>query len=170
MQIWARSAGLARYDALHPQLGWVRRLGGGGVLILRRGYSVPESLTLFGAGVAAVGAVYPSLMAHTGGQGLPCPLRTLTGVPCPFCGLTTATVAMTHGNWPAASAANPLAYLLAALAIGTAPVLMARAAGQLPPPRSWSAAARRQAGWVLAGLVALSWLFQLHRYGFLPIP
>jgi len=139
------------------------------VLILRRGYSVPESLTLFGAGVAAIGAVYPSLTAHTGGQGLPCPLRTLTGVPCPFCGLTTATVAMTHGNWTAAGAASPIAYLLAALAIGTAPVLMARAAGQRPPPRPWSAAARRQAGWVLAGLVAASWLFQLHRYGLLPL-
>jgi hypothetical protein len=46
------------------------------VLILRRGYSVPENLTLFGAGVAAIGAVYPFLMAHTGGQGLPRPLRT----------------------------------------------------------------------------------------------
>jgi Protein of unknown function (DUF2752) len=140
------------------------------VLILRRGYSVPESLTLFGAGVAAAGALYPALVAHTGGQGLPCPLRTLTGVPCPFCGMTTATVAMTHGSWSAAGAANPLGYLLAALAIGTAPLLMARAAGQRPPPRPWSTAARRQAGWALAGLVALSWLFQLHRYAFLPIP
>jgi len=76
---------------------------------------------------------------------------------------------MTHGNWTAAGAASPIGYLLAALAIGTAPVLMARAAGQRPPPRPWSAAARRQAGWVLAGLVALSWLFQLHRYGLLPL-
>jgi hypothetical protein len=140
------------------------------VLILRRGYSVPENLTLFGASVAAIGAVYPSLMAHAGGQGLPCPLRTLTGVPCPFCGLTTATVAMTHGDWSAAGAANPLAYLLAGLVVGTAPVLMARATGHSPPPRPWSAAARRRAGRMVAGLVALSWLFQLHRYGFLRVP
>ena len=137
------------------------------MLILRREYSVPERITLFGAGAAMAGAVYPALMAHTGGQGLPCPLRTLTGVPCPFCGLTTATVAMTHGNWSAAAAASPLAYLIAALVVGTAPVLVARAGGLGSAPRSWSAAARRQTGWAMACLVALSWLFQLHRYGFL---
>jgi hypothetical protein len=122
---------------------------------------------MFYAGAAAVGSVYPLIVAHTGGHGLPCPLRTLTGVPCPFCGLTTATVALTHGNWAAAALANPLAYLAAGLAIGTAPVLVARAAGRATEPRAWSAAARRRARWALAVVVALSWIFQLHRYGFL---
>jgi hypothetical protein len=128
---------------------------------------VPEHITMFGACTAPVGAVYPFLTAHTGGQGLPCPLRTLTGVPCPFCGMTTATVAIAHGNWAAAAAANPAAYLVAALAIGTAPVLIARATGHASTPQPWSAAARRRVGWVVAGLVGLSWLFQLRRYGFL---
>lgn len=136
-------------------------------MILRRGYSVPEHITLFGACAAMAGAVYPALMAHTGGQGLPCPLRTLTGVPCPCCGLTTATVALTHGNWATAAGANPLAYLLAALLLGTSPVLMARAAGHAGAPRPWSAGARRRTGWAAAVLAALSELFQLHRYGFL---
>jgi hypothetical protein len=122
---------------------------------------------MLGACAAPVGAVYPFLMAHTAGRGLPCPLRTLTGVPCPFCGMTTATVAITHGNWAAAAAVNPLAYLAAALVVGTAPFLVARAAGRAPLPRPWSVARRRRLGWVFAGLVALSWLFQLHRYGFL---
>ena len=122
---------------------------------------------MFGACAAPAGAAYPFLMAHTGGQGLPCPLRTLTGVPCPFCGMTTATVAITHGNWAAAAATNPLAYLVAALVIGTAPVLIARAVGQVPTGRPWSVGARRRTGGVVACLIALSWLFQLHRYGFL---
>lgn len=122
---------------------------------------------MVGACAAPVGAVYPFLMAHTGGQGLPCPLRTLTGVPCPFCGMTTAAVAITHGNWSAAAAANPFAYLVAALVIGTAPVVIARAVGQVSTARPWSLAARRRMGRVVAGLVALSWLFQLRRYGFL---
>jgi hypothetical protein len=122
---------------------------------------------MFGACAAPTGAVYPFLMAHTGGHGLPCPLRTLTGVPCPFCGMTTATVALAHGNWAAAAAANPLAYLAAALVLGTAPVLAARVAGRASMPRPWSAQQRRRLGWVMACLVALSWVFQLHRYGFL---
>jgi len=50
------------------------------------------------------------------------------------------------------------------------PLAAAPLAGRRPPPRRWPAAARRRAGRVMAGLVALSWLFQLRRYGFLPVP
>ena len=76
-------------------------------------------------------------------------------------------VALTHGSWAAAAAANPLAYLAAGLATATAPVLVARAAGRGAAPRAWSAAARRRAHWAVAVVVALSWVFQLHRFGFL---
>ncbi len=120
-----------------------------------------------GAPAAVLGGIYPFIMAHTGGQGLACPLRTLTGIPCPCCGMTTAVVAIMRGGWLAAVRANPFAYLLAALVIGTAPVLVARAAGWLAPPRPWPAAARRRTGQVMACLAALSEAFQLHRYGFL---
>jgi hypothetical protein len=130
-------------------------------------YSVPEQITMFGLGAGAVGSVYPLILAHAGGQGIPCPLRTLTGVPCPFCGLTTATVALTHGQWATAATTSPLAYLVAALAVGTTPVLIARTAGTASPPRPWSDNARKRARYAGLGLVALSWIFQLHRYGFL---
>ena len=135
-------------------------------MVIRRTYSVPEHVTLCYAGAAMVGSVYPLIMAHTGGQGLPCPLRSLTGVPCPFCGLTTATVALTHGHWATAAATSPLAYLVAALAVGTAPVMVVRTAGHAAGPSPWPAAARRRARWAVAVVVALSWVFQLHRYGF----
>jgi hypothetical protein len=130
-------------------------------------YSVPEHITMFGAAAGMVGAVYPMIMAHTGGQGIPCPIRTLTGVPCPFCGMTTATVALTHGEWGVAARTSPLAYLVAALVVGTAPLLVARATGQAGAPRPWSAAGRKRTGRIVAVIVAASWVFQLHRFGFL---
>jgi hypothetical protein len=136
-------------------------------VIIRRVYSVPEHITMFGAGAALVGSFYPMIMAHTGGQGIPCPLRTLTGVPCPFCGLTTATVALTHGEWEIAARTSPLAYLVGGLVVATAPVLLARVTGKAGLPRPWSTGARNRTRRAMYVVVALSWIFQLHRYGFL---
>src|SRR6266567_2046984 len=131
-------------------------------VIVRRVYSVPEHITMFSAGAVAVGAVYPAIMAHTGGQGIPCPLRALTGVPCPFCGLTTATVALAHGQWTTAAGTSPLVCLVAV----TAPVLAVRFTGLVSPPRPVSARARRRITLAVGLVVALNWLFELHRYGF----
>ena len=135
--------------------------------LLRRAYSVPERITLFSAGAAAIGRVYPTLMVYTHDHSIPCPLRTLTGVPCPFCGLTTATVDMAHGQWAQAARASPLALLVALLVVGTAPVILARVAGLAAPPRPASDAARRRIARGAVVVVVLSWLFQLHRYGFI---
>ena len=41
-----------------------------------------------------------------------CLLRAVTGVPCPFCGGTTSTVQLAHGNVGAAFAASPIAPLM----------------------------------------------------------
>ena len=136
-------------------------------MIVRRTYSVPEHLTLFSAGALAIGAVYPAIIAHTGGQGVPCPLRALTGVPCPFCGLTTATVALAHGQWTAAADASPLVCLVAVLVAGTAPVLAARFAGLARLPRPVSERTRRRITLAVSVIVALNWLFELHRFGFI---
>jgi hypothetical protein len=62
-----------------------------------------------------------------------------------------------------AARTSPLACLVA----GTAPVLLARLTGKVAPPRPWSATARKRTGQIAGVIVAGSWVFQLHRFGFL---
>jgi hypothetical protein len=66
------------------------------------------------AAMLVAGAALPLLPGHAG---LPCPLRTLTGVPCPLCGSTTSVEATLHGHPLAALGANPLGPLLVAAAL-----------------------------------------------------
>jgi len=103
-----------------------------------------------GGAMLALGLVLPHL---PGNPGLPCPLRTVTGVPCPFCGLTTSVKAVLHGDGHAAWAANPFGILIVAFAV----VLVVR-----PRWRHFSLPTVI----VLTG-VAISWLFELHRYHFI---
>jgi hypothetical protein len=102
-----------------------------------------------GGAMLALGVALPHL---PGNPGLPCPLRTLTGVPCPFCGLTTSVKAALHGDGHAAWGANPFGLLLIALAIA----MVAR-------PR-WRRL--RVPTLMVVSAVAVSWLFELHRYHF----
>lgn len=95
----------------------------------------------------AAAATLPLLPGHAG---LPCPLRTLTGVPCPLCGMTTSVEAAVHGHFLVALRANPAGpfALLAAVAL-----LLRRSAGPLRIPTV-----------VAAGLVLGLWIFELHRF------
>jgi hypothetical protein len=126
--------------------------------------SVPERLGGFGIGVAAVAAVWPAVGTATG-HGVPCPLRSLTGVPCPGCGLTTAAVDLVHGHPGASLAANPAILGLAVLTVVMIPLFVLRQAGVLSPPRPWSARVRRRVELVMLVAAAASWVFQLHRLG-----
>lgn len=136
-------------------------------MIVRRAYSVPEHISMFGAGALAIGAVYPTIMAHDGGHGVPCPFRALTGIPCPFCGLTTATVALAHGQFTTAAATSPLVCLVALMIAGTLPLLVARAAGAIGEPRPATLRTRRRVTVTCYVIVGFNWLFELHRYGFI---
>ena len=75
-------------------------------------------------GCAAVRAAAP------GDVGLPCALRELTGVPCPFCGMTTSVTATVELDPFAAIAANPggpvLVLLAVAILLGPARRLVVR--------------------------------------------
>lgn len=103
------------------------------------------------AGAAMLGAAV--VLPMVGGlPGVVCPLRSLTGVPCPLCGMTTSVIATVHLQLADALAANPagiLAVVVAIVVLARRPVLVT--------VRPWLA---------VVGLAG-SWLFQLHRFGFL---
>jgi len=131
---------------------------------VRRELSTPERIGVFGVGVLLAGAVWPTFVGATG-LGLPCPLRTLTGVPCPGCGLTTGAVALSHGQFGDALAANPVILGVGVMAVLAVVLVPLRALGIVPLPRPWSAHQRRRMGWGIALLAAASWVFQLFRLG-----
>jgi hypothetical protein len=76
---------------------------------------VPAAMLLLIGGISIVGH-----QAHIG----ICPLRRLTGIPCPTCGTTRAVLALLRGDWSAAFTSNPLASGLA-LAAGLYAVIAA---------------------------------------------
>ena len=83
-----------------------------------------------------------------------CVLRTVTGIPCPLCGGTTAAVDLGHGNLREALAASPLAVGL--LALG--PLISA-----LEPPAWWLVPRRRRL--VICAVLVGSEIWELLRFG-----
>jgi hypothetical protein len=97
----------------------------------------------------AAAAVLPALPGH---PSIACPLRRLTGVPCPLCGMTTsveATVRLHLGRALEANPAGVMAVVLALLLLVLRPARV-RVPAALPPL-------------VLASL----WFFELHRFSIL---
>ena len=111
--------------------------------------AVPVRLLAIAVVAVAVGAVHLPNRPRT-----LCLLRSVTGVPCPFCGGTTAVVELGHGDLRAAIAASPLAVLLA----GGVPFL-----GVVPLPRWWARRAVRIG--VFVGLLLGAEIWQLVRFG-----
>lgn len=119
------------------------------------------------AGGAGVLAIALAELHATDDPGVICPLRRLTGVPCPVCGSTTVFMELGAGHLGAAVAANPvtvlvgLGLLLAPLGGGTA--------GRGTLGDWWWRQPVRRRNTVIAVAAGVSWLWQLHRFGFLPI-
>ncbi len=54
---------------------------------------------------------------------LGCPVKALTGIPCPSCGVTTSIIAGLHGNFSKAFSINPLG-LVVGLVMVAIPLLV----------------------------------------------
>lgn len=87
-----------------------------------------------------------------------CLFRAATGLPCPFCGGTTAAVHIGHADIRGAVAASPLAVAMFA----TVPLL-----GAFRPPRWWQNRRARLLA-IVAVLVAAE-VWQLARFGFIHV-
>ncbi len=111
-------------------------------------------------GTVAVASIAAAWVHQNHDPGALCPLRRLTGVPCPFCGSTTVFMEAGAGHWWAALAANPVT-VVAALVFLAAPLLAVDPLGTL-------VRLPKQVLWIGGGVVLIgSWLWQLHRFGFL---
>ncbi len=94
----------------------------------------------------ALAALWPLIARHVS---VPCPLRTLTGIPCPLCGMTTSVVATTRGRFAEAAAANPAGLLAVLVAVW------------LTVSRRESLAIPRLA---IGGSLLAMWIFELFRF------
>lgn len=107
----------------------------------------------------ATAAVAAAWVHRVHDPGVICPLRTVTGIPCPLCGGTTVFMEFGSGRPGQAVLANPVA-LTGAVAIALAPLgLGARWWGLAPKTR------RR----VLVSALVASELWQLVRLGVLRV-
>jgi hypothetical protein len=106
----------------------------------------PRDLRTSGLVMLGAAAVLPLLPGH----GVECPLRRLTGIPCPLCGMSTSVEQGVRLHLGRAFSANPggLVALAAALVLLVTRPTRIRIPAALPPV-------------ALAGL----WLFELHRFG-----
>lgn len=117
---------------------------------------------LWGAAAVAAAALAlaaPRLVSRIAEVLPACPVKALTGVPCPGCGSGRATLALARLDFGAAFVSNPL-FSVAAVAFvagGIVALVLALSGRGVPEPRTLPLALR--AGLVLA--VAANWIWLL---------
>jgi Protein of unknown function (DUF2752) len=114
-------------------------------------------LCLACAGAVAVGAVAGNDAAVGPDGPVLCPFRLLTGLPCPFCGMTRSLLALGRGDVAASVALHPLGPAVALLAVlglwrFVRPAVRRRGGGvpaRLPRSAPLAVAAAFAVAWVL---------------------
>lgn len=108
-------------------------------------------LTLSAATLTALALGTAGMLTAQTPSAIPCAFSALSGVGCPFCGLTHGVAAIGAGNLDAALVANPLAPLACVLAVVLPAVHARRRSVEVSAPLLW----------VLAAIVAITWLGRL---------
>jgi len=116
---------------------------------------------LSGASVLLLAASYPLWGAA---WRVVCPLRALTGIPCPTCYGTRAMLALVAGEWQAALRLNPLVALGGTGLAAFVPWALATVLIGLPRPRIGVAATVRLA-WAGAAATMINWLYLIITHG-----
>lgn len=80
----------------------------------------------------------------------PCPLRAVTGIPCPMCGMTRGVTALVHGDLASAIVLNPASLVAVALAL----LLLLQ----------WRTKRVVLPVWTIVAFLALMWTWQLFKY------
>ena len=80
----------------------------------------------------------------------PCPLRTLTGIPCPLCGSTRGVIAAVHGDLGRAVTLNPASLIVIVLAV----MLVI----------GWRVERVRVPVWLIVATFAALWAYQMFKY------
>jgi hypothetical protein len=118
----------------------------------------PIKLLQFGAGAALATSL---LLPASRLPRLPlCPFQSLTGLPCPGCGLTHAFCDISHGHLGAAWQANPFGFLFYALALAA---LLWPWLGPKLPGIEVLLRRTRALVWAPAALIVAMWLYNLLR-------
>ena len=120
-------------------------------------FGAPGRVLLRGTSAGTLALVAAAVQAHDN-PGVLCPLRRFTGVPCPGCGSTSVFMDLGSGHVGAAIAANPVTVL-----VGLGLLFAPLGGGAW----WWRQTSRRQNA-IIWTAAAVSWVWQLHRFGFLP--
>ena len=115
----------------------------------------------------AVGVIAALALANLHLPGRPatlCPFRTLTGLPCPFCGGTTAAVKVGHLDVLGGLRANPVV-VLGAVVVAALPAVISFRSSR--PVARWAALSPRTIRMAIAVAVVFSEVWQLFRFGIL---
>jgi hypothetical protein len=102
-----------------------------------------------GFAAGAIGGAIGGAIAD-GGPG--CPFNAITRVPCPFCGMTHAVIAMGGGDLRGALQAHPAAPLVVAIVLALALAVALDRVGTLV--RGWR-------GLALIALIGIAWVAKL---------